>query len=1567
MAAVYNRIMKKLIRYKFIGILLLFLTAGSATAQTISISIPDSIVDAGDEISLPISADEILEADNILSGEWEFTTSTDLISFQGVTTTGTLLEGKNTSFNSTSGNFAFASTEPISGSGTIVYLNFTVKEDAEKFDETDLSITSALFNEGDPSVDVENGTVSVRGIELTPKKPSSPLIEGENFQFSLSGNITPPVTWSSSDTDIAVVDSEGLVDGVSPGTVKIFVEDAGGLADSTDFFRVEPVALEELALTVSDRSVTQTLVDSVQVSISDISDLDITSGQVELNYNSSKLEFLSVSTSGTILDGRQSPKVFQDGNTVSVAFADSEPYTGSGPLFNIRFRVDGDATGTADFNPQSALFNEDYEANTSSGTVTILEAPEIVVEQPNDELTIGDSQIYSVQTGGTEPYTWYVDNESIASIDEETGELTAHSRGTVNIVAVDSENFESEPVELTVNDVTVSVPDTTVSEIVTFSLPIHTTDVSERGIISFEIDLDYDENLLNFESVESAGTLSEDFSISNSVEEGILKIAGANSTPLIGDGELLNVNFSVVDTVSNGSSGVVDPVRVQFNEPGENTPTATKRSGIITFDSTGESEQTVDADSSTVTATTPHLADGEDRSTVTVQLADSLGEPIDRFNPEDLLIDVTGDAQYTAPDVTGNPGEYVFSVSNTVAETVSVSITVDDVLLTDQPEIKFEETVPSVNADSSDVTATSPHFADGVDASTVSITIADSLGEAIGRFIPDDITLEFDGSAELQSVVETDNTGEFLASVISTEPGTVGIIVTVDDVQLTDQPEILFEEPVQLVDADSSTVTATSPHLADGEDRSTVIVQLTDTLGEPIDRFNPEDLLIDVTGDAQYTAPDVTENPGEYVFSVTNTVAETVSVSITVDDVQLTDQPEIVFEEPIQIVDADSSTVTATSPHLADGEDRSTVIVQLTDSLGDPIDRFNPEDLLIDVSGDAEFTAPDVTGNPGEYVFSVTNTVAETVSVSITVDDVLLTDQPEIEFEEPVQLVDADSSTVTATSPHLADGEDQSFVLVQLADSLGEPIDRFAPGDLSVSVSGSAEATGPDNTGNPGEFGFTVNNTEAETVTVSITIDDVLLTDQPEIVFEEETGIPEAPEFVSIEPTEDGNQLTWTVNTSDYINSFRIYRGTSKENLEVIDEVDSGSRTAIDQNVLSGTSYYLVTAVNRNGEESEPSNIKSYINTDFVASTEWQLVSVPVYNGTKEMELATIYNFTDRYELRSSLESGKGYWVKSRSYNDEMMAIAGEGVDSLSIDLNRGWNLVGSLSEETDIRLIDDPDNILTETPLYVYRDGSYREVSSLIPGAGHWIYASKEGTISIAVQNETTQRAGLELADQSVSDQSILPALRFRNEQRQAAIYVSQIYLNKLEQTAYYLPPTSPEPKLDIRTRDHTKLINNQPTDLIISTDHYPVLISLDELDEFDQLAVRIHAEKEGKKRSFDLLPGQSDQIVEPYDRIYAEVVQPDEVVSNNQLMPNYPNPFNPTTTIQYQLREQTQVKVEVYDVIGRRVKLLANEVQLSGEHSVEFDGRNMSSGLYFIRFTAGDVVDIRKMTLVK
>ena len=526
--------MKKLNYCKFLGFLLLFcgFFYGNGLSQSITISIPDELVDAGDVITIPVSVNEIIADDAVLSGEWRFTTSSDLITFQSVSTEGTILDGINSTFNSTSGNFAFASTGPVTGSGTIVNLTVQVRENAVKFDEAVINITDARFNEGNPQLISESGVVSVRGIELTPKKPSGALIEGQTFQFSVEGNITEPVTWSSSDTGIATVTTDGLVEGITPGTVKIFAEDAAGLTDSTDFFRVEPISLQELTLGISDRTVTQTLTDTVQVLVSDLTGLNITSGQFDLSFTSSKLEILSISTEGTILDGRQAPTVFEGGSQMSIAFADAQPYEGEGALFNIIFRVNREATGTASFIPQNVLFNETYEADTFDGTVTIENAPEIIINQPSNELTIGEGQTYTVESGGTAPYTWQSDDETVAVINENTGELEALSRGVVNITATDSENFVSEPVQLTVNDVTISLPDRSVADNNIFSVPIQTTDLTGLGVTAYEIDLEFDESLLNYESIEAAGSISDGLNISSSEEVGVLKIAAAGTSEL---------------------------------------------------------------------------------------------------------------------------------------------------------------------------------------------------------------------------------------------------------------------------------------------------------------------------------------------------------------------------------------------------------------------------------------------------------------------------------------------------------------------------------------------------------------------------------------------------------------------------------------------------------------------------------------------------------------------------------------------------------------------------------------------------------------------------------------------------------------------------------------------------------------------------------------------------------------------------------------------------------------------------------------------------------------------------
>ncbi len=88
--------------------------------------------------------------------------------------------------------------------------------------------------------------------------------------------------------------------------------------------------------------------------------------------------------------------------------------------------------------------------------------------------------------------------------------------------------------------------------------------------------------------------------------------------------------------------------------------------------------------------------------------------------------------------------------------------------------------------------------------------------------------------------------------------------------------------------------------------------------------------------------------------------------------------------------------------------------------------------------------------------------------------------------------------------------------------------------------------------------------------------------------------------------------------------------------------------------------------------------------------------------------------------------------------------------------------------------------------------------------------------------------------------------------------------------------------------------------------------------------------------------------------------------------LLPNYPNPFNPATTIRYQVASRSQVTLRVYDVSGALVRTLVDGSVAAGSHVVQWNGMNdhgdpASSGVYFYRLTAPGFSDVRKMTLVK
>jgi choice-of-anchor B domain-containing protein len=91
-----------------------------------------------------------------------------------------------------------------------------------------------------------------------------------------------------------------------------------------------------------------------------------------------------------------------------------------------------------------------------------------------------------------------------------------------------------------------------------------------------------------------------------------------------------------------------------------------------------------------------------------------------------------------------------------------------------------------------------------------------------------------------------------------------------------------------------------------------------------------------------------------------------------------------------------------------------------------------------------------------------------------------------------------------------------------------------------------------------------------------------------------------------------------------------------------------------------------------------------------------------------------------------------------------------------------------------------------------------------------------------------------------------------------------------------------------------------------------------------------------------------------------------------NFSLGQNYPNPFNPATVINYEIpsnvkSERSNVKLVIYNNLGKEVNTLVNAAQSAGNYEVKFDGSNLPSGIYFYRLTAGDFSETKQMTLLK
>ncbi|MFA5012529.1 MAG: T9SS type A sorting domain-containing protein [Ignavibacteria bacterium] len=117
---------------------------------------------------------------------------------------------------------------------------------------------------------------------------------------------------------------------------------------------------------------------------------------------------------------------------------------------------------------------------------------------------------------------------------------------------------------------------------------------------------------------------------------------------------------------------------------------------------------------------------------------------------------------------------------------------------------------------------------------------------------------------------------------------------------------------------------------------------------------------------------------------------------------------------------------------------------------------------------------------------------------------------------------------------------------------------------------------------------------------------------------------------------------------------------------------------------------------------------------------------------------------------------------------------------------------------------------------------------------------------------------------------------------------------------------------------------------------------------------------EEKDRKQIEDILLTKTEENKE--SATFSNIV-PDEY----SISQNYPNPFNPNTKINFALPKQGFVSLKIYDITGREIKTLVNEVKQAGYYTVDFNGSHLSSGVYFYRIKSGNFVSVKRMVLIK
>lgn len=405
-------------------------------AQNPVISLSSGLqVRVGDTFDVHLMVDADLSPSNVLAYSFAINYNANLMNVKSVQYDDKLAYFSNVANLQTTGKVLLsgASSSKVSGSGLLLTLTFEAKASGN----SSLTFVTAesLLNEGLPAISFQNGSVSIANkpiVTVTPNTSFMPI--GQTVQCYVSGSVTHPVTWGVTNPLVGNVSESGLFTAVGHGTTRIFVQDAAGLRDTTDgVFDITGASL----YFPSGMQQWQGWEVEIPVKTTNVSSLNVFSGQFTLKYRTDVLQFAGVVKDGTLLQQGSVAAGETAAGTLQVAFATANSLgDATDDLMKLRFNVLPVATAVSHLNFSDVVYNEDIRVFTQNSNFTPRLLPVLSVAPTSAALVAGDSIQFTV-ANGIEPYEWSVSDERVGVV-RPNGWFVANEGGRVDVQVVDA-------------------------------------------------------------------------------------------------------------------------------------------------------------------------------------------------------------------------------------------------------------------------------------------------------------------------------------------------------------------------------------------------------------------------------------------------------------------------------------------------------------------------------------------------------------------------------------------------------------------------------------------------------------------------------------------------------------------------------------------------------------------------------------------------------------------------------------------------------------------------------------------------------------------------------------------------------------------------------------------------------------------------------------------------------------------------------------------------------------------------------------------------------------------------